>query len=53
MNSDTAAPIDPSRRITSVDMVRGYALFGVLLVNMFVFGAYSDEWTGALNRPPT
>jgi uncharacterized protein len=31
-------------------MVRGFALFGVLLVNMFHFGAYSDEWTSTLDR---
>jgi uncharacterized protein len=30
-------------------MIRGFALFGVLLVNMYNFGAYSDEWTGALD----
>ena len=35
------APVDPRQRIEVVDMVRGFALFGVLLVNMFNFGAYS------------
>jgi uncharacterized protein len=39
-------PIDPKRRIEAVDMVRGFALFGVLLVNMFNFGAYSIVWNG-------
>jgi uncharacterized protein len=38
------APIDPRERIEAVDMVRGFALFGVLLVNMFNFGAYSIIW---------
>ena len=38
------APVDPRRRIEAVDMVRGFALFGVLLVNMFNFGAYSIIW---------
>lgn len=38
------APVDPRRRIEAVDMVRGFALFGVLLVNMFNFGAYSIVW---------
>ncbi|MCH7830798.1 MAG: DUF418 domain-containing protein, partial [Proteobacteria bacterium] len=38
------APVDPRRRIEVVDMVRGFALFGVLLVNMFNFGAYSIVW---------
>lgn len=38
------APIDPRQRIEAVDMVRGFALFGVLLVNMYNFGAYSIIW---------
>ena len=38
------APVDPRRRIEAVDMVRGFALFGVLLVNMFLFGAESRVW---------
>jgi len=31
-------------------MVRGFALFGVLLVNMFNFGAFSPIWTRATDR---
>ena len=38
-------PTEPGRRIVSVDMVRGFALFGVLLVNMYNFGASSPIWT--------
>jgi uncharacterized protein len=38
------APVDPRQRIEALDMVRGFALFGVLLVNMFNFGAYSIAW---------
>ncbi len=38
-------PTEPGRRIEAVDMVRGFALFGVMLVNMFNFGAYSLVWT--------
>jgi len=38
-------PIEPGRRIEALDMVRGFALFGVLLVNMFNFGAYALVWT--------
>ena len=38
------APIDPRRRIEVVDMVRGFALFGVLLVNMFNFGSGGFFW---------
>lgn len=43
-------PTDPRARIRSVDAVRGFALFGVLLVNMYNFGAYSTEWTGMVDR---
>ena len=43
-------PIDPPQRIETIDMVRGFALFGVLLVNMFNFGAYSPIWTDASDR---
>lgn len=28
-------PTDPAKRIEAVDQVRGFALFGVLLVNMY------------------
>jgi len=38
------APVDPRQRIEVVDMVRGFALFGVLLVNMYNFGAYTIFW---------
>ena len=43
-------PTDPQSRILSVDAVRGFALFGVLLVNMYNFGAYAPEWTGTVDR---
>ena len=43
-------PTDPRTRIESVDMVRGFALIGMLLVNMYNFGAYSVEWNGILDR---
>jgi uncharacterized protein len=42
-------PTDPKVRLGSVDAVRGFALFGVLLVNMYNFGAYAPEWTGFLD----
>lgn len=44
------APTDPGKRIRSVDTVRGFALFGVVLVNMYNFGAYSPEWAGPVDR---
>lgn len=45
--SDSARPVplDPGQRLRHVDMVRGFALFGVMLVNMFNFGAASIIWT--------
>jgi uncharacterized protein len=44
------APTDPKTRLRSIDAVRGFALFGVLLVNMYNFGAYSPEWSGSVDR---
>ncbi|MCK5326606.1 MAG: DUF418 domain-containing protein [Woeseiaceae bacterium] len=44
-DGDRLAPIEPSQRLGHVDMVRGFALFGVMLVNMFNFGATSIIWT--------
>lgn len=49
-DSASIGPTDPRARLSSVDAVRGFALFGVLLVNMYNFGAYSDEWTGLGDR---
>jgi uncharacterized protein len=43
-------PTDPQTRFASADAIRGIALFGVLLVNMYNFGAYSPEWTGTIDR---
>lgn len=43
-------PTDPRARLVSVDAVRGFALFGVLLVNMYNFGAYFPEWTDLIDR---
>ena len=43
-------PTDPQARLWSVDAVRGFALFGVLLVNMYNFGAYAPEWSGSVDR---
>jgi len=43
-------PTDPRARLRSVDAVRGFALFGVLLVNMYNFGADAPEWTGSVDR---
>jgi uncharacterized membrane protein YeiB len=42
-------PIDPGQRIESIDMIRGFVLFGVLLVNMYNFGA-SSVWTEPIDQ---
>lgn len=44
------APIDPTKRIEAVDMVRGFALFGVLLVNMFNFGSGGLFWNEPIDE---
>jgi uncharacterized protein len=43
-------PTDPRTRLRSVDAVRGFALFGVLLINMYNFGAAYPEWTSLIDR---
>jgi uncharacterized protein len=43
-------PLAPQERIVEVDVVRGFALFGVLLVNMYGFGADSIAWTSIADR---
>lgn len=42
-------PTDPQARLWSVDAIRGFALFSVLLVSMYNFGAYAAEWTGPVD----
>ena len=44
MSRGTTEPVAPASRIVEVDIVRGFALFGVLLVNMYGFGADSIAW---------
>jgi len=43
-------PVAPKSRIVEIDMVRGFALFGVLLVNMYNFGAYSIAWSSPADQ---
>ncbi len=40
----------PDSRLVEVDIIRGFALFGVLLVNMYSFGADSIAWSSATDR---
>jgi len=37
--SSMIAPADPGRRIESIDLVRGFALLGILAMNVAVFVA--------------
>ena len=45
-----AGPVATGSRIVAVDAVRGFALFGVLLENMYGFGADSIAWNSAADR---
>ena len=44
MGRTPIGPLAPAARVTEVDIVRGFALFGVLLVNLYGFGADSPEF---------
>ncbi len=46
----TSNDLVSSDRIVGIDIVRGFALFGVLLVNMYSFGADSIAWNAAPDR---
>ena len=46
----TAGPVSSASRIVEVDIVRGFALFGVLLVNMYGFGADSIAWNSPTDQ---
>jgi len=44
-------PVTVSERIVSVDIVRGFALWGVLLINMMNFGAlFPDRWLEPIDQ---
>ena len=45
-----AQPVAPEQRIPLIDILRGFALTGVLLVNMMSYGAYDDQWTGSVDQ---
>jgi uncharacterized protein len=42
----SAIPIDPSRRTPIIDVLRGWALLGVVLVNFSIFFSYGTAWPG-------
>src|SRR5687767_1612275 len=47
----TVGPLPAPQRITSVDVVRGFALWGVLLINMMNFGALiPGQWPEPIDR---
>ncbi len=39
-------PVDPENRIVQIDILRGFALFGVLLVNVFGYNASLFDFSG-------
>src|SRR3989338_9565329 len=48
-------PVPPSQRLEVIDVLRGWAVFGILLVNMQVFSGPGDPlreelWTGTAER---
>ena len=43
-------PVAATERIEVIDILRGYALFGVLLINMRNFDLPGQEWTGTLDQ---
>jgi uncharacterized protein len=45
-----AAPIAPASRIFALDVVRGAALFGILVENVHLFGADSVAWDSLPDR---
>ena len=50
LSHDSLRPVAPVERISEVDIARGFALFGVLLVNLYSFGADSIAWNTPLDR---
>lgn len=47
------APVRPSQRILTIDILRGFAIFGILLVNMELFHASALNMVADLNPPAT
>jgi uncharacterized protein len=42
-------PVRPDQRIELIDILRGFALFGMLVVNMMNYGAGWPKWTGSVD----
>ena len=47
------APVRPSHRIVTIDILRGFAIFGILLVNMEYFNQSALNLVAELNEPAT
>ena len=45
-----AEPVSPDQRVLLIDILRGFALTGVLMINMMSYGAYGDQWTGSIDK---
>lgn len=45
----TLGPVLPGERIEVIDILRGFALTGVLLVNMMNWGGHFNRWTGSVD----
>jgi uncharacterized protein len=57
MSAGVAAPVRPDERIVTLDIIRGFALLGILVMNMPAFTASvfsswtgSQQWSGALDQ---
>lgn len=44
MTTAPAAPVAPASRATSVDILRGFALCGILFINIIAFGRHPTEY---------
>ena len=44
------APVPAEQRIQVIDILRGFALFGVLLINMRNFDLPGHKWTGSVDQ---
>lgn len=52
-NAAVPAPVPPENRILTIDILRGFALLGILLVNMELFNGSFAAAVASLNQPAT